>query len=181
LEELGIGLVPFSPLGKGFLTGKIDVNTNLDATAFRNRIPRFSPAARRANQALVDLIRSVGERHQAAPAQVALAWLIAQKPWIVPLFGTRKLERLDENMGSLNVTLTVDDLKEIEVVAATIKLRVPDTQMRCFGALACERRAWNAIPRALHWVRLGWQRTCRTDMPWHLENRAGATDFLCPR
>jgi aryl-alcohol dehydrogenase-like predicted oxidoreductase len=120
LEELGIGLVPFSPLGKGFLTGKIDVNTTLDSADFRNSIPRFSADARQANQALVDLIRSVGERHGATPAQVALAWLLAQKPWIVPLFGTRKLERLEENLGALNVNLTDDDMREIEQRSAEI-------------------------------------------------------------
>jgi aryl-alcohol dehydrogenase-like predicted oxidoreductase len=122
LEELGIGLVPYSPLGKGFLTGKIDANTTFDASDYRNAIPRFSPEARKKNQALVDLIRSVGVRHGATPAQVALAWLLAQKPWIVPLFGTRTLDRLDENLGALSVTLTVDDLDEIKTVAATIQI-----------------------------------------------------------
>ena len=107
LEELGIGLVPFSPLGKGFLTGKIDASTPLRrATTSAAQIPRFAPEAREANQALVDLLRRIGERHGATPAQVALAWLLAQKPWIVPLFGTRKLERFEENLGSLAVTLT---------------------------------------------------------------------------
>src|SRR3954463_14408715 len=103
LEELGIGLVPFSPLGKGFLTGRIDASTTFDPSDFRGRIPRFSPEAREANQALVDLLRAVGGRHGATPAQVALAWLLARKPWIVPLFGTRKVERLDENLGALSV------------------------------------------------------------------------------
>jgi aryl-alcohol dehydrogenase-like predicted oxidoreductase len=136
IEELGIGFVPFSPLGKGFLTGKIDVNTSFSSADFRSRIPRFAPEAREANQALVDLIRRIGERHRATPAQVALAWLLAQKPWIVPLFGTRKLERLDENLGSLSVTLTADDLDEIESAASTIRIegaRYPDDVMRRSG------------------------------------------------
>ena len=136
LEDLGIALVPFSPLGKGFLTGKIDIHTDLDASDFRNKIPRFMPAARKANQALVDLIRAVGERHQASPAQVALAWLLAQKPWIVPLFGTRKLERLDENLGALNVRLTTDDLEDIETAASNIVIegaRYPDEILRRSG------------------------------------------------
>src|SRR4051812_37312360 len=136
LEELGIGLVPFSPLGKGFLTGKIDASTTFDASDFRGRIPRFSPAAREANRALVDLLRTVGGRHGATPAQVALAWLLARKPWIVPLFGTRKVERLDENLGALSVTLTADDLDEIETVSATIRIegaRYPEEMMRRSG------------------------------------------------
>lgn len=123
LEELGIGFVPFSPLGKGFLTGKIDVNTTLDASDFRNKIPRFAPEVREANYTFVELIREVGKRHDASPAQVALAWLMAQKPWIVPLFGTRKLERFDENLGSLDLVLTSDDLAEIQAVAAGIKIQ----------------------------------------------------------
>ena len=122
LEELGIGLVPHSPLGKGFLTGRIDESTRFDSSDLRNRIPRFSPEARKANQALVELLRTVGGRHGATPAQVALAWLLARKPWIVPLFGTRKVERLDENLGALSVTLTADDLDEIETVASTIEI-----------------------------------------------------------
>jgi aryl-alcohol dehydrogenase-like predicted oxidoreductase len=136
LEELGIGLVPYSPLGKGFLTGRIDEGTTFDTSDLRNRIPRFSPQARKANQALVDLLRTVGERHGATPAQVALAWLLAQKPWIVPLFGTRKLERLDENLGALAVTLTADDLNEIKTVASTIKIegaRYPEEILRRSG------------------------------------------------
>ena len=136
LEELGIGLVPYSPLGKGFLTGRIDEGTTFDTSDLRNRIPRFSPQARKANQALVDLLRTVGERHGATPAQVALAWLLAQKPWIVPLFGTRKLERLDENLGSLSITLTADDLNEIKTVASTIKIegaRYPEEILRRSG------------------------------------------------
>jgi aryl-alcohol dehydrogenase-like predicted oxidoreductase len=136
LEELGIGLVPYSPLGKGFLTGKIDASTTFDASDFRNAIPRFSPEARKANQALVDLIRSVGARHGATPAQVALAWLLAQKPWIVPLFGTRTLGRLDENLGALSVTLTADDLDKIRTVASTIEIhgtRYPEEMLRRSG------------------------------------------------
>jgi aryl-alcohol dehydrogenase-like predicted oxidoreductase len=136
LQELGIGLVPYSPLGKGFLTGKINVNTAFDAADLRNRIPRFSPEARQVNQALVDLLRTIGERHGATPAQIALAWLLAQKPWIVPLFGTRKLDRFDENLGSLSVTLIADDLDEIETVASTIKIegaRYPEEILRRSG------------------------------------------------
>ena len=122
LEELGIGLVPFSPLGKGFLTGKIDVNTTFPASDFRNQIPRFAPEARQANQQLVELLRTVADRHEATPAQVALAWLLAQKPWIVPLFGTRSLDRLDENLGALKVELSAGDLDEIATVSATFKI-----------------------------------------------------------
>ena len=136
LEELGIGLVPYSPLGKGFLTGRIDESTRFDSSDLRNRIPRFSPEARKANQALVELLRTVGGRHGATPAQVALAWLLARKPWIVPLFGTRKVERLDENLGALSVTLTADDLDEIETVASTIKIegaRYPEELLRRSG------------------------------------------------
>ncbi len=132
LEELGIGLVPFSPLGKGFLTGKIDSTTTLDP--MRSSIPRFSPAAMDANRKLVDLIRAIGERHGATPAQVALAWILAQKLWIVPLFGTRKIERFDENIGALNVQLTQTDLNEIE--AANIHIsgdRYPEEHMRLTG------------------------------------------------
>jgi aryl-alcohol dehydrogenase-like predicted oxidoreductase len=114
IEELGIGLVPYSPLGKGFLTGKISVDTELDKSDIRNTIPRFDAEAREANQRLVDLLINIGEQHEASPAQVALAWLLRQKPWIVPLFGTRKLERFEENIGALNVTLTEDDLAAIE-------------------------------------------------------------------
>jgi aryl-alcohol dehydrogenase-like predicted oxidoreductase len=114
IEELGIGLVPYSPLGKGFLTGKISVNTELDKSDIRNTIPRFDAEAREANQLLVDLLKNIGQQHDASPAQVALAWLLAQKPWIVPLFGTRKLVRFEENIGALNITLTADDLTAIE-------------------------------------------------------------------
>ncbi|AXV81660.1 aldo/keto reductase [Ralstonia solanacearum] len=134
LEELGIGLVPFSPLGKGFLTGKIDVSTKFDSTDFRGQIPRFSEDARERNRSLVDLIRTIGDRHGATPAQVALAWLLAQKPWIVPLFGTRKIERFEENIGALSVTLTKDDLDQIEQANIVIQgARYPDAMLRLSG------------------------------------------------
>ena len=113
LEELGIGFVPFSPLGKGFLTGKIDATTTLDSTDFRNALPRFTPEAREANRALVDLLTEIACRKKATPAQIALAWLLAQKPWIVPIPGTTKLERLRENIGAAEIHLSADDLKEI--------------------------------------------------------------------
>ena len=122
IEELGIGLVPFSPLGKGFLTGKIDANTKLADTDFRSKIPRFSAEARETNQALVDLIRSVGDRIGATPAQVSLAWLLAKKPWIVPLFGTRKLERFEENIGALDIKLTAADFAEIDTASAALNI-----------------------------------------------------------
>ena len=123
LEELGIGFVPFSPLGRGFLTGKMDANTTFDSSDFRNKLPRFTPEARKANQALVDLIGKVAERKQATPAQIALAWLLAQKPWIVPIPGTTKLSRLEENIGAVKVELTPDDLHEIENAAAKIQVQ----------------------------------------------------------
>jgi aryl-alcohol dehydrogenase-like predicted oxidoreductase len=123
LEELGIGFVPFSPLGKGFLTGKIDEKTTFDSSDFRNIVPRFTPEARKANQALVDLLRSIGERKNATPAQLALAWLLAQKPWIVPIPGTTKLNRLDENIGAVSVDLTSDDLGEIDSAASKIEVQ----------------------------------------------------------
>jgi aryl-alcohol dehydrogenase-like predicted oxidoreductase len=123
LEELGIGLVPFSPLGKGFLTGKIDENTTFDSSDFRNVVPRFTPEARKANLALVDLLARIAERKKATPAQIALAWLLAQKPWIVPIPGTRKLERLEENIGAATVDLTADDLREIESAASKITVQ----------------------------------------------------------
>ena len=122
-EELGIGFVPFSPLGKGFLTGKIDENTTFDKTDFRNIVPRFTPEARQANQALVDLLKSIAERKNATPAQIALAWLLAQKPWIVPIPGTTKLHRLEENIGAVSVELTADDLREIDSAASKIKVQ----------------------------------------------------------
>ena len=129
LEELGIGFVPFSPLGKGFLTGKIDENTKFDSTDFRNIVPRFSPEARKANQTVVDLLGKLAERKKATPAQIALAWLLAQKPWVVPIPGTTKLKRLEENIGAASIELTSDDLREIDRAASKIKVqgaRYPD-------------------------------------------------------
>ena len=123
LEELGIGFVPFSPLGKGFLTGKIDESTTFDSSDFRNTVPRFAPENRQANQALVDLLRTIAARKQATPAQIALAWLLAQKPWIVPIPGTTKLHRLEENLGAAAVELTLDDLREIDSAAARIRVQ----------------------------------------------------------
>jgi len=123
LEELGIGFVPFSPLGRGFLTGKIDENTSFDAKDFRNTVPRFTADARKANQAVVDLLREIAERKKVTPAQIALAWLLAQKPWIVPIPGTRKLERLDENLGAADVELTADDMREIDEAASKITVQ----------------------------------------------------------
>jgi len=123
LEELGIGFVPFSPLGKGYLTGKIDENTTFDKNDFRNIVPRFTPEARKANQTLIALLGTIAGRKQATPAQIALAWLLAQKPWIVPIPGTRKLERLDENIGADAVTLTSDDLREIDSAASKITIQ----------------------------------------------------------
>ena len=123
LEELGIGFVPFSPLGKGFLTGKVDENAEFASNDIRATIPRFTPEARKANRAMVDLLEEIAARKQATPAQIALAWLLAQKPWIVPIPGTRRLERLDENLGALNVELTSDDLGEIERAAAQITVQ----------------------------------------------------------
>ncbi len=123
LEELGIGLVPFSPLGKGFLTGKIDEKTEFVKNDFRNIVPRFTPEARKANQALVDILRKIAELKKATPAQIALAWLLAQKPWIVPIPGTTKISRLEENIGAVNVELTLADLREIETAAANIAIQ----------------------------------------------------------
>ena len=136
LEELGIGFIPYSPLGRGFLTGKIDENTTFDSSDFRIALPRFTPEARKANQALVDLLAAIGGRKRASPAQVALAWLLAQKPWIVPIPGTRKLERLDENIGAATVELTSDDLREIDGAASKITLqgaRYPEKLERMTG------------------------------------------------
>jgi aryl-alcohol dehydrogenase-like predicted oxidoreductase len=133
LEELGIGFVPYSPLGKGFLTGKIDVDTKFDSSDFRSQIPRFTPEALKANQALVDLLRRIGERKKATPAQIALAWLLARKPWIVPIPGTTKLARLEENIGAVPVELTPDDLREIEAAASKITIqgaRYPEVMER---------------------------------------------------
>jgi aryl-alcohol dehydrogenase-like predicted oxidoreductase len=123
LEELGIGFVPFSPLGRGFLTGKIDENTTFDSTDFRNVVPRFTPEARKANQAMVDLLRKIAEHKHATPAQIALAWLLAQKPWIVPIPGTTKPNRLEENIGAAAVELTSDDLQEIDSAASKITVQ----------------------------------------------------------
>jgi aryl-alcohol dehydrogenase-like predicted oxidoreductase len=123
LEELGIGRVPYSPLGKGFLTGQINESTSFDRSDIRNTIPRFAPEARKANQAMVDLIGRIAVRKKATPAQIALAWLLAQKPWIVPIPGTRRLERLDENIGAVAVELTEDDLREIESAASQINVQ----------------------------------------------------------
>ena len=135
-EELGIGFVPWGPLGSGFLTGKIDTNTTFDSTDFRNIAPRFTTENRKANQVLVDLLNRVAERKGATPAQVALAWLLAQKPWIVPIPGTRKLHRLEENLGAVNVELTHDDLHEIETAAAEIQIhgaRLPESVLKLTG------------------------------------------------
>ena len=123
LEELGIGFVPYSPLGKGFLTGKINENTTFDSSDFRNTLPRFTPEARKANQALVDLLGKIAERKKATPAQIALAWLLAQKSWIVPIPGTTKLKRLEENIGAVAIELTSDDLREIETAASKITVQ----------------------------------------------------------
>jgi len=136
LEELEIGFVPYSPLGKGFLTGKVNENTTFDSTDFRNTLPRFKPEARKANQALVDLLSGIGKRKKATPAQIALAWLLAQKPWIVPIPGTTKLHRLDENLGAVAVGLTQEDLREIDNAAAKITVhgaRYPEKLERMTG------------------------------------------------
>jgi aryl-alcohol dehydrogenase-like predicted oxidoreductase len=123
LEELGIGFVPYSPLGKGFLTGQDRRNAKFDSTDFRSTLPRFTPEALKANQALIDLLGSIAQRKKATPAQIALAWLLAQKPWIVPIPGTTKLHRLDENIGAVSVELTADDLRDIEGAAAKITVQ----------------------------------------------------------
>ena len=136
LEELGIGFVPFSPLGAGFLTGKIDENTTFDPADFRNIVPRFSPEARTANMVLVDLVKAVAGRKAATPAQVALAWLLAQKPWIVPIPGTTKLHRLEENLGAETLELTEHDLKQIDDAASRLKLegaRLPEAALKMTG------------------------------------------------
>src|SRR6202049_1216306 len=136
LEELGIGFVPFSPLGKGFLTGKINENTKFDSTDFRNIVPRFTPEARKANQTFVDLVSRLAEQKKATPAQIALAWLLAQKPWIVPIPGTTKLARLEENIGAVSIELTSEDLREIESASSKIKVegaRYPEAIERMTG------------------------------------------------
>jgi aryl-alcohol dehydrogenase-like predicted oxidoreductase len=135
-EELGIGFVPFSPLGKGFLTGKVDENTTFDSSDIRSRTPRFRPEARKANRVIVDLLAKIGEQKGATPAQMALAWLLAQKPWIVPIPGSRKLERLDENIGAVGVELMSDDLQEIESALSKITVqgaRYPEDMERQTG------------------------------------------------
>jgi aryl-alcohol dehydrogenase-like predicted oxidoreductase len=136
LEELGIGFVPYSPLGRGFLTGKIDENVTFDSSDFRSTLPRFTPEARKANQALIALVGSIAERKKATPAQIALAWLLAQKPWIVPIPGTTKLHRLDENIGAAAVELTADDLRDIDGAASKITVqgsRYPEQLERMTG------------------------------------------------
>ena len=136
LEELGIGFVPFSPLGRGFLTGKINENTTFDRSDLRNTLPRFTADARKANQTLVDLVGQIAERKQATPAQIALAWLLAQKPWIVPIPGTTKLSRLEENIGAVSVELSTDDLHEIESAASKIDIqgaRYPEKMQQMTG------------------------------------------------
>jgi aryl-alcohol dehydrogenase-like predicted oxidoreductase len=136
LEELGIGFVPFSPLGKGFLTGKISEDTKFDKTDFRNIVPRFTPENRKANQALVDQLGKFAQQKKATPAQIALAWLLAQKPWIVPIPGTTKLHRLEENIGATNVQLSPDDLRELETVASKISVqgaRYPEELQKMVG------------------------------------------------
>lgn len=136
LEELGIGFVSYSPLGKGFLTGKINENTTFDSSDFRNTLPRFTPEARKANQALIDVLAKIGARKKATPAQIALAWLLAQKPWIVPIPGTKRLERLEENIGAVAVELTPDDLRNIEDATSKITVqgaRYPDNLEQLTG------------------------------------------------
>ena len=136
LEELGIGFVPFSPLGAGFLTGKIDENTKFDPTDFRNMVPRFTAEARKANMVRVDLVKSVADRKRATPAQVALAWLLTQRPWIVPIPGTTKLHRLEENLGAANVELNEADLKQIDEASSGMKLegaRLPEAVLKMTG------------------------------------------------
>ena len=136
LEELGIGFVPFSPLGKGFLTGKIDENTKFDSTDFRNIVPRFSAEARKANQSMIDLLNNIAQKKNATPAQVALAWLLAQRPWIVPIPGTTKLHRLEENLGSVNIEFTTDELREIDKASSEIKVegaRYPEQLQKLVG------------------------------------------------
>lgn len=123
LEELGIGMVPYSPLGKGFLTGKMDANTQLGKGDFRSQLPRFTPEAMQANQAFVDLLASIAKQKEATPAQIALAWLLAQKPWIVPIPGTTKLSRLEENAGAANITLTAEELKSVDKAASEIPVQ----------------------------------------------------------
>jgi aryl-alcohol dehydrogenase-like predicted oxidoreductase len=136
LEELGIGFVPYSPLGRGFLTGKIDENTKFDSSDFRNIVPRFAPEARKANQVVVDLLREIANRKKATPAQIALVWLLAQRPWIVPIPGTTKLHRLEENLGAATIELSSGDLRDIESAASKITVqgaRYPEHLQRMVG------------------------------------------------
>ena len=136
LEELGIGFVPYSPLGRGFLTGKMDEKTSFDSSDFRSSLPRFTPEARKANQTLIDLLKSIAERKHATPAQIALAWLLAQKPWIVPIPGTTKLHRLEENIGAVAIELTADDLSDVNDAASKIEVqgaRYPESLERMTG------------------------------------------------
>ena len=136
LEELGIGFVPFSPLGKGFLTGKINADTQFDKTDFRSVVPRFTPENRKANQAMVDLIGKFAQQKKATPAQIALAWLLAQKPWIVPIPGTTKLHRLEENIGAVTVELTPEDVRQLETAASKIAVqgaRYPEALQKLVG------------------------------------------------
>jgi aryl-alcohol dehydrogenase-like predicted oxidoreductase len=136
LEELGIGFVPYSPLGKGFLTGKIDENAKFDSTDFRSKLPRFTPEALKSNQALIDLLSTIAKRKNATPAQIALAWLLAQKPWIIPIPGTTKVNRLDENIGAVSIQLMPQDLRDIETAASKIKLegsRYPESLEKMTG------------------------------------------------
>jgi aryl-alcohol dehydrogenase-like predicted oxidoreductase len=136
LEELGIGFVPFSPLGAGFLTGKVDENTRFAGSDFRSHVPRFAPEALKANMALVDLVQEMASRKNATPAQIALAWLLAQKPWIVPIPGTTKLHRLEENLGAADISLTLEELREIRDAAANIAVvgeRLPEPLLKLTG------------------------------------------------
>jgi aryl-alcohol dehydrogenase-like predicted oxidoreductase len=136
LEELGIGFVPYSPLGRGFLTGRMDETTTFEKSDFRNLLPRFTPEARKANQSLIDLLKTIGARKNATPAQIALCWLLAQKPWIVPIPGTTRLHRLEENLGAASIGLTPEDVREIDRVASTIKVegdRYPESLSRLTG------------------------------------------------
>jgi aryl-alcohol dehydrogenase-like predicted oxidoreductase len=136
LEELGIGFVPYSPLGKGFLTGKMDHTTTFESTDFRSRLPRFAADAMKANQAMVDLLNQIAARKKATPAQIALAWILAQKPWMVPIPGTTKLSRLDENDGAAEIQLTAEDLREIETASSKIKVegeRYPEALEKMTG------------------------------------------------
>jgi aryl-alcohol dehydrogenase-like predicted oxidoreductase len=136
LEQLGIGFVPFSPLGKGFLTGKISEDTQFDKTDFRNIVPRFTPENRRANQAVVEQVGSIARQKEVTPAQIALAWLLAQKPWIVPIPGTTKLHRLEENIGAADVKLTAEDLRQIDAAVSKIPVqgaRYPEELQKLVG------------------------------------------------